>query len=63
MFSIMLGLEEMLIGIVFDIFERLPSMNTDCAEKGHLNQLNFLSMVNSTKSYLLMKLSWRSCVQ
>ena len=45
MFSMTLGLEEMSIGIVVDIFERFPSTNMDCARKGLLNQSNFLSMV------------------
>ena len=45
MFSITLGLEEILIGILVDIFERFPSTNMGCAGKGLLNQSNFLSIV------------------
>ena len=47
MFSVTLGLEEMLIGIVFDIFERFPSINIGCAENGFLNQSHSFLVVNS----------------
>ena len=47
MFSVILGLEEILTGIVADIFETFPSTNTGCAEKGILNQSHSFHMVNS----------------
>lgn len=47
MFSVTLGLEEMLIGMVADIFERFPSTNIGCVENGFLNQSHFFLVVNS----------------
>ena len=47
MFSVTLGLEEMLIGMVADIFERLPSTNTGFVENGFLNQSHSFHVVNS----------------
>ena len=42
-----LGLEEMLIGIVVDMFERFLSTNTGFVENGFLNQSQSFRMVNS----------------
>lgn len=47
MFLVTLGLEEMLIGIVADMFERFPSTNTRFVENGFLNQSHSFHMVNS----------------
>ena len=47
MFSVTLGLEEMLIGMVADIFERFPSTNTGFVKNGFLNQSHSFHVVNS----------------
>ena len=47
MFSVTLGLEEMLIGMVADVFERFPSTNIGCAKKRFLNQSHSFLVVNS----------------
>ena len=46
MFPMTLGLEEMLIGIVVDMFERFPSTNTNFVKNGFLNQSHSFRMVN-----------------
>ena len=50
MFLMTSGLEEMLIGMVANIFERFPSTNIGYVEKGLLNQSNSLLMVNLRSS-------------
>ena len=47
MFLVTLGLEEILIGMVVDIFERFPSTNKGCVEKGFLNQSHSFLVANS----------------
>ena len=50
-FSVTLGFEEILIGIVAETFERFPSTNTGSIEKGFLNQSHSFRMVNSGSNY------------